>query len=109
MTVINLTRDDLGVQRLREANTARAAAPLSSLTATSMVGPHLSPAHSIPRTAPEERRRGERRRQRPRRNQARPAILLDTRAHHERRIHERRHHAADHGRQYQPLGIDIHI
>lgn len=110
MTVIYLPRDDVGVQRLQEANAARAAAPVSSLAAASTVGPQLSPAYTIPKTAPEERRRGERRRQRPRRSQAsRTALLLDTRAHHERRIHERRHLSAEQERQPQPRGVDIRI
>lgn len=110
--VLKLTRDDLGVLRLKEANAAKTTAPLSSLTATAGIGPQSSPHPSAPTTAPEERRHGDRRQGHERRGQNRQAIvLLDTRSHYERRTHERRHNAtaADREQQHLPHGIDIHI
>ena len=108
--VINMPRDDLGTISLKEANAARATAPVASLSATARTGAQSSPSRSIPIGAQEERRHGERRQGRHRRGQGRhAAVLFDTRSHYERRTHERRHQSADQGLQYPPLGIDVHI
>ena len=108
--VIKLPRDDVGVLRLKEANTAKASAAVSSLSATSSVGTQPSHLPSAPAASPIERRRGERRRTQQRRGQGRQAaVLLDTRSHYERRTHERRHRSTDQEQQYLPQGIDIHI
>lgn len=114
MMVINLPRDDLGILRLKEANAAKADAPVASLAATASIARVGSqpavPMPSSPVAAPVERRRGERRQVRQRRGQDRlAAVLLDTRSHYERRTQERRHEVAAQGQHYNPLGIDVHI
>lgn len=108
--VINLPRDDLGLLRLKDADAARAAAPVASLTAATRLGSQSPPTPSIPVAVPEERRRGDRRQGRQRRGQNRQtAVLLDTRSRYERRTRERRHKVTDQGQQYLPLGVDVHI
>lgn len=107
--MINLPRDDLGVQRLKEANAARSAtAPVSPVTTGSIVGSQPSPTPAIPVAPPEERRRVERRHGQGRRGQSQPT-LLDTRSHYERRTHERRQQATPQGEHYHPLGINVYI
>lgn len=108
MTVVNLQRDDLGVQRLQGASAARnVTAPASPPPAGLMAG--YRPASSFsPAAPPEERRRGERRRGQERRAQHR-AVLLDTRSHYERRTQERRQHSAPQGAWRTPLGINVYI
>jgi hypothetical protein len=105
--MVNLPRDDLGVQRLREANTARTINPeVLPLTAGATVGSHSSPTPSVANAPPEERRRGERRQHQERRRQ-RQSTLLDTRAHYERRTQERRQQAME--QKGGQLGINVYI
>jgi len=105
--VANIPRDDLGTQRLEDANAARGAtAPVAPLDASAPLRPQGSPT-PIPVAPPVERRRGERRRERERRGQHQ-ATLLDTRSHHERRTHERRQLNEPQDEQ-RPLGINVYI
>lgn len=104
MMVSNIPRDDLGTQRLEEANAARTATtPVAPPAASATVRPHAPPP-GIPTAYSEDRRRGERRRNEARRGRDQ-SILLDTRSHHERRTRERRRHSAPH----QALGINAYI
>lgn len=104
-----ITRDDAGIQRLRESNAGRAAGVVTPVRATPVADER--PAEVVP-AAPrpasrQERRSGDRRRQQ--RRQSRHAVLLDTRQRQERRRQQRRREneensarsAADRG------GIDI--
>lgn len=93
MTILNIPRDDLGRQRLEEANAARGAAqPIAPVTAATPLGPRPAPgrnAASPRKLPPAERRGGDRRRAGDRRAEARP-VLLDTRSPYPRRTRDRR-------------------
>ena len=109
MTVVNLPRDDVGVQRLQEANAARAVTPhVLPLTAGASVGSHASATLSVATAPPEERRRGERRQVQERRRQQQ-STLLDTRDHFERRTNDRRRNAIAHEKRPQSLGVNVYI
>ena len=109
MTVVNLPRDDVGLQRLKETNTARSVTPqVMPLTAGATVGSHASATLSVATAPPEERRRGERRQLQERRRQQQPT-LLDTRDHYERRTQERRRHAMEQEMRTQSLGVNVYI
>lgn len=107
MSVVNLPRDDLGLQRLGEANAARFVTMVAPLAAGVSVGSQTSPIPATPMPSPEERRHGERRRKRERRGRPQ-STLLDTRSHHERRTQERRRHMGEQTGNI-PIGIDIYI
>lgn len=109
VTVLNLPRDKIGVQRPQGATAIRSTAPVTPLTASPRVASQPSPAPCIAAAFAEERRRGERRQGWRRRQRLRRAVLLDTRSHYERRTQERRHQATDLGTRYPPLGVDIYI
>lgn len=110
MIVINLPRDDLGKQRLEEANAARnAAQPVASLAAAPALIPHAPPHRSSAArqaTPPVERRHGDRRRGMERRNQVQ-TVLLDTRSPYPRRTHDRRR-SLDTGHARRAMALDVY-
>lgn len=98
MTIGPIPRDDAGLHRLQESNAARAAGAVAPVTAAPAIGER--PAEPVPlvggstgQTSKNNRRRNDRRRRQ--RRWARRAVLLDTRARHERRHGERRGSGAD--------------
>jgi len=109
VTILNLPRDDLGRQRLKEANAlGTAAPPVSPAMGAAPLGPRVAPGRGLPAAPgsapPPERRRGERRHGGDRRGAARP-VLLDTRSPYPRRTRDRRR---DEAGTHAAAGLDVY-